>query len=78
MVTFRTGTSAAPSLPVSSVVLLSRQTSLRLLVNQILAAPGSGGTCSMQTIFSPVLPGSQVVARFQFDEWPRIAAAAKR
>ena len=30
------------------------------------------------TIFRPVPPGFQVVARFQIDEWPRIATAAKR
>jgi phosphohistidine phosphatase SixA len=30
------------------------------------------------TIFRPTPPGFQVVARFQIDEWPRIAAAAKR
>jgi phosphohistidine phosphatase SixA len=30
------------------------------------------------TIFRPVPPGFEVVARFQIDEWPRIAAAAKR
>jgi hypothetical protein len=30
------------------------------------------------TIFRPVPPGFQVVARFQIDKWPRIAEAAKR
>jgi phosphohistidine phosphatase SixA len=30
------------------------------------------------TIFRPVQSGFQLVARFQIDEWPRIAAAAKR
>jgi len=30
------------------------------------------------TIFRPGPPGLQVVTRFQIDEWPRIAAAAKR
>jgi hypothetical protein len=30
------------------------------------------------TIFRPTAPGFQVVARFQIDEWPRIAAAAKK
>jgi len=30
------------------------------------------------TIFRPTPPGFQVVARFQIDEWPRIAAAAGR
>jgi phosphohistidine phosphatase SixA len=30
------------------------------------------------TIFRPAPPGSQVVTRFQIDEWPRIAAATKR
>ena len=39
--------SGAPLVPVCSVMLLSRHCSLRLLVSQILAAPGSGGTCSM-------------------------------
>jgi hypothetical protein len=30
------------------------------------------------TIFRPAPPGFHVVARFQIDEWPHIAAAAKR